>query len=175
MLNEVIERTEVSTETTSAQLFQGVRCGMLAVAFPYGWATKIVEQFSLSPIPKAPAWLAGAANIDGRIVPVIDLAHFRSRAARVDSGMTGEINVRKQRLLIGGLSEKNDDSRLAILFEGLPEQVRRRSIGLANDSMARTGEATLTDGFAYSNKNERFAVVNVEHLCTQLMDELSTL
>lgn len=157
------------------QLFQGVRCGKLAVAFPYGWATQIVEQYELSPVPKAPAWLAGAANIDGRIVPVIDLAHFRARTSMADPATISALNATKRRLLIGGLEGGNGDLRLAILFDGLPEQVSRENSALATSPADRLRDDALTDGFALSKRRERYAVVNVERLCAQLIGELSTL
>ena len=62
-------------------------------------------------------WLAGAANIDGRILPVLDLAAWLDPAlARAPD--------RHTRLLIGG----DADEGYALLFRGLP-MLARWSLG----------------------------------------------
>jgi hypothetical protein len=65
-----------SIETALLTPAQGIQCGSLNVAFSFAWARSIVEDFSLTPIPNAPAWLLGAANIEGEIVPVFDLVSW---------------------------------------------------------------------------------------------------
>lgn len=93
---------------------QAVRCGRLSLAWPHGVARAVMECPPLSAIPNAAAWLAGAANIDGRIVPVLDLA-----AWFVPGSLTG-VGTRGTRLLV--LGDGEDTS--AVLFEGLPRLVR---------------------------------------------------
>ena len=93
---------------------QAVRCGPRWVAFPYGWARSAVEQVPVSRVPGAPAWLAGAANVEGRIVPVIDLLAWCRPGQAVDADAKGS------RLLVGGEGEDT----VAVLFEGLPRVVR---------------------------------------------------
>jgi hypothetical protein len=34
---------------------QGIQCGVLSLAFPNAWARSIVEEFSVTPVPNAPA------------------------------------------------------------------------------------------------------------------------
>jgi len=92
---------------------QAVRCGSRWVAFPYGWARSAVEQLPVSRVPGAPAWLAGAANIEGRIVPVIDLLAWCRPGEAVDADAKGS------RLLVGG----DGEDTVAVLFEGLPRVV----------------------------------------------------
>lgn len=80
-----------------------------------------MDRFELTPIPKAPAWLLGAANVDGNIVPVVDLTAYLNNDIPVSNS--------QQRLLIGGLSinQSGADSTgdaIAIAFEGLPQQLR---------------------------------------------------
>lgn len=167
-MSEVGDTTESLNKRT--QLYQGVRCGALAVAFPYGWATSIVEKFELTAIPKAPSWLIGAANIDGRITPVVDLSRYGAQGQRAHRS---EAIVTGQRLLIGGVGSENDDSRLAIVFAGLPQQLSRDE----REVSVKTAETSsgMTDGFALSSRGERYAVVNVHRLFEQLAAELSTL
>jgi chemotaxis signal transduction protein len=101
------------------KLAQGILCGSWALAFPFDWARQIVDSFELSPIPKAPPWLLGATNIEGGILPVIDLeAYFTGAAATANS---------RQRLLIGGLISGRDaedrGDAVALAFDGLPQQI----------------------------------------------------
>jgi chemotaxis signal transduction protein len=157
------------------ELFQAVRCGALAVAFPYGWATSIVEKFQLTPIPKAPAWLSGATNIDGRIIPVIDLSRYGAKGQRAERNDASFGGVTNKRLLIGGLQGSEDDDRLAILFSGMPQQIGRSGDESIHRASADIVANALTDGAVVSPKGERFAVVNVARLYAQLSAELSTL
>lgn len=92
---------------------QTIDCGGVRIAVPFSWARNIVETFVLSVAPLAPPWLAGAANIDGHIVPVVDLAAWldATRAQPID---------RRSRLLLGG----HGDDAFALLFSGLPALVR---------------------------------------------------
>lgn len=80
-----------------------------------------MDRFEVTPIPKAPAWLLGAANVDGNIVPIVDLTAYLSNDMPVSN--------HQQRLLIGGLSINQSGADLtgdaiAIAFEGLPQQLR---------------------------------------------------
>lgn len=97
-----------------AERAQAVRCGERWFAFPYGWARAAVEQVQLSAVPGAPAWLAGAANVDGRIVPVIDLLAWTT------PGRFSDARAKDARLLVGG---EGEDS-VAVLFQGMPRLVR---------------------------------------------------
>ncbi len=157
------------------ELFQAVRCGALAVAFPYGWATSIVEKFQLTPIPKAPAWLSGAANIDGRIIPVIDLSNYGAKGQRSHRADALTSNSVAKRLLIGGLRDNDDDNRMAIVFSGMPQQIGRTEKESVQRSSASAESGSLTEGFIVSAQGERFAIVNVSRLFEQLSAELSTL
>jgi chemotaxis signal transduction protein len=157
------------------ELFQAVYCGTLAVAFPYRWATSIVEEFQIAAVPKAPAWLFGACNIDGRIVPVIDLSRYGVRGMRADRNDISNARPGSQRLLIGGVHADNDDSRMAILFTGMPQQVGRSVSESHREAKLNDSSTTITDGVAFSTRGERFAVVNVNRLYEQLGAELSAL
>jgi chemotaxis signal transduction protein len=102
---------------------QAVRCGERWFAFPYGWARSAVEQVQLSAAPGAPPWLAGAANVEGRIVPVIDLVAWLTPGRFIDA------RAKDARLLVGGHGE----DVAAVLFQGMPRLVRvgheRQAIG----------------------------------------------
>jgi chemotaxis signal transduction protein len=107
-----------SIETALLTPAQGIQCGSLNLAFSFAWARSIVEDFSLTPIPNAPAWLVGAANIEGEIVPVFDLVSW------VGVGASDALRTRpgagRARLLVGG----HGDERAAIAFSGSARMVR---------------------------------------------------
>jgi chemotaxis signal transduction protein len=92
---------------------QAVRCGERWIALPYGWARQAVEQAALSAVPGAPAWLAGAANVEGRVVPVIDLP------AWLHAGQFTDARAKDTRVLVGG----DGDDMVGLLFTGLPRLV----------------------------------------------------
>jgi hypothetical protein len=135
---------------------QVIACGGWSLAVSMGWASNIVDTFELAKIPRAPNWLIGAVNIDGYIVPVVDLAVYF-----VPNTAPAEIN-RHHRLLVGCQREENTDTSsgnvtansnsFAILFSGLPiqieytreeidfslvipERLRELSLGLAKNNL----------------------------------------
>ena len=127
------------------KLAQGILCGSWALAFPFDWARQIVDRFELSPIPKSPNWLLGATNVDGNILPVIDLNAYLGNEMAVGS--------RQQRLLIGGLSNAQSAAdttgdAIAIAFEGLPQQIRyeQRELTYASALPPRLRELCLCVG-----------------------------
>jgi chemotaxis signal transduction protein len=98
-----------------------VQCGALRVALPHGWARAAVDCPDLTPVPRAPDWLVGAANIDGEITPVVDLA------AWCGAGDMTDVSRRDLRLLLGG----HGSDALALLFNGLPRLVRVHATDVA--------------------------------------------
>lgn len=109
----------------NAQVLTGqvITCGGWSLVLNMEWANTIVDTFELVKIPRAPNWLIGAVNIDGNIVPVVDLSiYFVPNAAPMQID-------RHHRILVGGKREESadgvsgDDSVFAILFNGLPMQI----------------------------------------------------
>lgn len=103
---------------------QAITCGGWSLAINMQWADAIVDTFELVKIPRAPHWLIGAVNIDGSIVPVVDLSvYFVPKAAPM-------VIDRHHRILVGGKREDNaegaagNDGVFAILFSGLPMQIQ---------------------------------------------------
>ena len=80
-----IAEDAAATAAPTGEAAQAVRCGERWFAFPYGWARTAVEQVPLSAVPGAPAWLAGAANVEGRLVPVIDLGAWTTPGRFLDA------------------------------------------------------------------------------------------
>jgi chemotaxis signal transduction protein len=98
-------------------LAQGVQCGDYLLAFDFEWARQIIEQFELVPVPRAPSWILGAVNVNGLIVPVVDIANYFSQSA------TPAQVERGQRLLLGGIAAEDSDNALAIIFSQTPTQL----------------------------------------------------
>ena len=137
----------------NAEVFTGqaITCGGWSLALNIQWANTIVDAFELVKIPRAPNWLIGAANIDGRIVPVVDLSlYFVPNAAPM-------VIDRHHRILVGGKREDNAegvagiDSVFAILFSGLPMQIQytREAMDASHVIPERLRELSL--GMAKSN------------------------
>lgn len=112
------ESAELDWPGAQSLTAQGIHCGPWPLAFSYTWANTIVEQFDLVPIPRAPMWLLGSINLDGHIVPVIDMAAYLQPEA--DTATTHQ----RQRLLVGGIAGDSHESALALLFSGLPMQIQ---------------------------------------------------
>lgn len=151
------------------KLAQGILCGTWALAFPFDWARQIVDDFELSPIPKAPAWLLGAANVDGNILPVIDLGVYL--------GLTAASSPQRKRLLIGGsidisATDSTGDA-ICLAFEGLPQQLgyEPRALTYAGALPARLREMCI--GVGSNAAGHEFLEIDAARLLAALSDELS--
>lgn len=152
------------------KLAQGILCGSWALAFPFDWARQIIDNFELSPLPRSPGWLLGAANVDGSILPVIDLTAYLTG--------TSPSATRQQRLLIGGLSTAQNSAdttgdAIAIAFEGLPQQLgyERRELSYASALPSRLRE--LCTGVGSNTAGHEFLEIDAERLFLALSDELA--
>jgi chemotaxis signal transduction protein len=104
---------------------QAIRCGRRWLGFALGWARVALEQVELSRVPGAPDWLAGAANVDGEVLPVVDLSCWLEAEAGGEMGAMGAqtlatAGARDTRVLVGG----QDEQSVGLLFTGLPRLVR---------------------------------------------------
>jgi chemotaxis signal transduction protein len=151
------------------KLAQGILCGSWALAFSFDWASQIVDEFELSPVPKAPNWLLGAANVDGNILPVIDLNAYL--------GLSTAASANKKRLLIGGmkhaLATEGVSDAIALAFEGLPQQLgyEQRELTYANALPARLRE--LCAGVGSNAAGHEFLEIDTDRLLAALSDELA--
>lgn len=143
---------------------QAITCGGWSITLNMPWANTIVDTFELVKIPRAPGWLIGAANIDGGIVPVVDLSlYFVPNAAPMAID-------RHHRILMGGKREEGaeggsgNEHVFAILFSGLPmqleytrealdvdvvipERLRELSLGVAKSQTGKKSFEMDTDRF----------------------------
>jgi chemotaxis signal transduction protein len=146
---------------------QGIVCGSWALAFSFDWARQIVEDFEISAIPKAPPWLLGAANIEGSIVPVVDLAMYFS---------TANANLQAaphQRLLVGGLTSVEADDAVAFIFNGLPQQLGYEAQELTYAGALPPKLREACDAVASDVSGSNYLEINIDKLMAALADELS--
>jgi chemotaxis signal transduction protein len=127
---------------------QAIVCGDWSLTLNMQWANTIVDSFELVNIPRAPNWLIGAANIEGNIVPVVDLAVY------FDPSMTPTVIGRHHRIIVGGKREENaegsvgNDSTFAILFSGLPMQIQYKREAIKADTVLPERLRELSLGMA---------------------------
>ncbi len=112
----------------------------------------------------------GGTNIDGNILPVIDLARYLGTAP-VQS------TARQQRLLIGGLSNAlstdTTGDAVALMFEGMPQQLsyEPKELSYASALPLRLRELCSTVGI--NAAGQEFLEIDAQKLLTALSDELS--
>jgi chemotaxis signal transduction protein len=146
---------------------QGIVCGSWALAFSFDWARQIVEDFEISAIPKAPPWLLGAANIEGSIIPVVDLAvYFNPVTAHSKAAP-------HQRLLVGGLTAIGGEDAIAFIFNDLPQQLRYEVQELTYAGALPSKLREACDAVASDISGRNYLEINVDKLMAALADELS--
>ena len=157
---------EVALTSTATIVGQAITCGGWSLALNLNWTNTIIDVFELVKIPRSPNWLIGAVNVDGNIIPVVDLSVYF-----VPNAPPMQID-RHHRLLVGGKRDASiestagsgSDGVFAILFAGLPmqidytqevidetivipERLRELCIGTAKDSSGKTYFELNTDRF----------------------------
>jgi chemotaxis signal transduction protein len=147
---------------------QAIQCGPWSLALSFDWANTIIDQFELVNIPKAPPWLIGAVNLDGGIVPVVDLAVY------FEQGKTPASIDRHHRLLMGGRADGSNENAAAILFSGLPFQIQYTRARLSADSVLPERLRELCRGVARSETGQLHFEIDtprfIDHLSMSLMD-----
>jgi chemotaxis signal transduction protein len=151
------------------QLAQGVQCGTLLLAFNFDWARQIVDQFELVPVPRAPSWILGAVNVNGLIVPVVDLANYFSGV-----GTPAQL-ARGQRLLIGGVQSEDADGALALAFSLTPVQLEYTPQPLADLQAMPVRLQEVCRGAAIDDQGRVFIEIDPERLMDALSAELSVI
>jgi chemotaxis signal transduction protein len=143
---------------TAAERAQAVHCGERWIAFAAGWARSAIDLPPLAAVPGAPSWLAGAANVEGQIVPVIDLAAWL--APERDAPAPGTA----LRLLVGG----QGSDAVAVLFHGLPRLVRLR-----RGTPSPHGDRLLPFAIGTDDSDDATVVIDAPRWVEALIDELT--
>ena len=144
-----------------------IGCGPWQLAVDAQWATNLLDNYVLQPIPQAPQWMPGCTNVDGMLVPVIDLFMLLDPAAARIRGVD-----QKPRLLLGSHSPGDNEEAIGLLFSGLPRLLTFTRTALPTDleappllcRMAR-GLALAPDGLAAIALDTRHVI---DHCISQL-------
>lgn len=151
------------------KLAQGIVCGDFRLAFGFDWARQIVDQFELVPIPRAPAWVLGAVNVNGVIVPVIDVSHYFSETAEPAQLQRG------QSLLVGGVQDEDADSALAVVFSQTPTQLDYQAMPWLGLPALPARLQEVCSGTASDDRAATYIEIDPRKLMDALSAELSVI
>lgn len=150
-------------------LAQGVQCGKYALAFNFDWARQIVDEFDLVPIPRAPSWVLGAVNVNGLIVPVVDIGNYFS-----EDNTPSQLQ-RGQRLLLGGVQAEDAEGALAIVFSQTPAQLEYDAQPPDPSAALPTRLQEVCKGMATTEQGKVFIEIDPQGLMDALAAELSVI
>jgi len=111
-------------------------------ALPVGDVIEVVRMVDVTPLPEAPAWVAGVINMRGRIVAVIDLRMRLGMSPRKPELSTPIIVVGRSEpaagLIADGVSEV-----LALASEAVEPRQPHAAPALAVSGMAHAGDRLI--------------------------------
>ena len=148
-------------------LAQGVQCGKYSLAFSFDWARQIVDEFEMVPVPRAPGWVLGAVNINGLIVPVIDVDCYFSASDAPSQLQRG------QRLLLGGVLAEDAENALAIVFSQRPAQLEYQAQQITDTAALPQRLLEVCKGIASAEHGKPFIEIDPQKLMAALAAELS--
>lgn len=151
------------------KLAQGIHCGDFSLAFGFDWARQIVDQYELVPIPRAPSWVLGAVNVNGLIVPVVDLATYFTQSV-----LPAQLQ-RGQRLLVGGVQDEDAENALAIVFSQTPTQLDYQTCPWPNLQALPLRLQEVCSGAASNDERQWYAEIDPVRLMDALSAELSVI
>jgi chemotaxis signal transduction protein len=166
---QVVERIGATTSKAHRKLAQGIRCGSFSLAFSFDWARQIVDQFDLVPIPRAPAWVLGAVNVNGLILTVVDLSTYFSETA-----VPAQL-LRGQRLLVGGVQDEDTDGALAVVFSQIPTQLDYETRSWPDLLALPMRLQEVCSGAASDDQGQAYIEIDVQRLMDSLSAELSVI
>ena len=144
------------------QVAQAINCGRWPLALNFKWANVIIDQFELVTIPRSPPWLIGAVNVDGGIVPVVDLSVY------FEPDVEFRAIDRHNRLLLGGRTDGSNENSVALLFSGLPFQIDYVTQAIGADAEVPENLRQMCAGVARSASGESYFEVDTAKLLDQL-------
>jgi chemotaxis signal transduction protein len=166
---QVVDSISAVASTAQRKLAQGIHCGNFPLAFSFDWARQIVDHFDLVPIPRAPAWVLGAVNVNGLIVTVVDLSTYFSETA-----VPAQL-LRGQRLLVGGVQDEDTDSALAVVFSQIPAQLDYETRPWLDFLALPMRLQEVCSGSASDHQGQAYVEVDAQRLMDSLSAELSVI
>lgn len=156
-----------SVEGSVKQLAQGIACGNWSLAFTFTWARQIVEGFEVVALPRAPGWILGAVNINGAIIPIVDLGNYFSESIEPAQAERG------QRLLVGGIQAEDAEAALAVVFSQTPVQLEYLTEPIKHHELLPSRLMDVCRGIAKDDSGKEYLEIDVERLMGALSIELS--
>ena len=151
------------------KLAQGIVCGKLNLAFTFDWARQIVDDYELVPLPRAPGWVLGAVNINGAIVPVVDLDNYFFDSVQPAQAERG------QRLLVGGIYAEDSEAALAVVFNQTPVQLEYQSTENSNREALPPRLLDVCQGIARDDRGKEYVEIDPERLIDAMSVELAVI
>ena len=139
------------------------------MALGFDWARQIVDQFELVPIPRAPAWVLGAVNVNGLIIPVVDLGTYFSQ-----SEVPAQL-LRGQRLLVGGVQQEDAENAMAVVFSQTPTQLDYKARPWPNLHALPLRLQEVCSGAASNDEIQFYVEIDPIKLLDALSAELSVI
>lgn len=112
--------------------------------------------------------MLGAVNINGSIVPVVDLANYFAQSTQPAQPQRGH------RLLVGGIQAEDAEAALAVVFTHTPVQLEytMQNLGVGGDKLLpRLLE--VCSGTASDDQGNQYFEIDSERLMDALSVELS--
>lgn len=100
------------------QLREGFRIGELGLMIRYEDGSELLDLPTAYPLPNAPTWFTGMANLHGALVPVFDLARY-----------FGAEHASEARLMLLVLGHGADAA--GVVIDGLPSRLRFEAVDRA--------------------------------------------
>ncbi len=151
-----------ASSQTPLRTAQGVICGAWALAFEFGWARSIIDQFELVAVPQAHDWLVGAANVDGELLPAVDLSRLMAPTEAPFA------RHKDQRLLVCGVGAE----AVALVFTRMPQMLRFEVPDARSARYAPPAIREAVRGIATNERGESYLDVDGPRL-VELLASLS--
>lgn len=140
-------------------LREGFRVGELRLAIRYEDGNELTEMPPVYPLPRAPSWFCGMANLHGTLVPVFDVAEL--------FGVGHDRGAKRMLLVLGHGEEK-----AGLVIDGLPVRLRFTAADRIDDPAAPAALAGCVD-HAYWSDGEDWMELRAAALLDQLAAELA--
>jgi len=140
-------------------LREGFRIGSLRLAIRYEEGNELTDMPPVVPLPRAPSWFRGMANLHGTLVPVFDTAALFGAAHAPDA---------KPMLLVLGHGEE----KAGLVIDGLPVRLRLATADRIDDPAAPAALAGCVD-HAYWSEGEDWLELRAGALLDRLAGELA--
>lgn len=140
-------------------LREGFRIGSLRLAIRYEEGNELTDMPPVYPLPRAPSWFRGMANLHGSLVPVFDTAALFGAVHAPDT---------KPMLLVLGHGEE----KAGLVIDGLPVRLRLATSDRIEDPAAPAALAGCVD-HAYWSEGEDWMELRAGALLDRLAGELA--